>query len=129
VRHWTLAVVFVLALAPGVARAGAGETTWRVRIEATELDKKVLLEKLNDNGKSHHLKFTAADDGYDYRIVFGTYQEEPPQGGRRSGAEVTVYNNKGETLFTFRRDQRITDTGATNAVAKEIIKRLRELQP
>jgi hypothetical protein len=121
-----LAILLAVAIVPSIARAA--DTTYRVRIEATELDKKLLLEKLNDNGKSHHLKFVGADDGYDYRIVFGTYQEEPPQGGRRSGAEVTVYNSKGETLFTFRRDQRITDTGATNAVAKEIIKRLRELQ-
>jgi uncharacterized caspase-like protein len=42
-------------------RAASADTTLHVRIEATELDKKLLLEKLNGNGKSHHLKFAAAD--------------------------------------------------------------------
>jgi hypothetical protein len=115
-----------MALAPGLARA-TSETTLRVRIEATELDKKILLEKLNDNGKSRHLKFAPADSDFDYKIVFATYQEEPPSGGTRSGAEVTVYDKNGESLFTFKREQRLTDTGAANAAAKEIIKRLREL--
>ena len=120
-----LPAVFLLFLASAPARAA--DTTYRVRIESTELDKKLLLEKLNDNGKSHHLIFVA-DDAFDYRIVFETYQEQTPQGNRRSGAHVTVYDKQGRDLFAFTREQRITDSGATNAVAKEIIKRLRELQ-
>jgi hypothetical protein len=47
---------------------------------------------------------------------------------RRSGACVTVFDKRGNTLFAFTREQRITDSGATNAVAKEIIKRLNELK-
>jgi len=31
-------------------------------VEATELDEKLLLEKLNDNGKDHHVKFVVTDD-------------------------------------------------------------------
>ena len=128
-RPWIPAVLIAFALAPVVARPVTADTTLHVRIEATELDRKLLIEKLNDNGKSHHLKFAAADDGFDYRIVFETFQEETPTGNRRSGAHVTVYDKQGNTLFAFTREQRLTDTGATNAVAKEIIKRLRELQP
>lgn len=122
-----LSVLLLLALAPTPARP-ATDTTLRVRIEATELDKKILLEKLNDNGKSHHLKFEPADDAFDYRIVFETYQEQTPTGNRRSGAHVTFYDKQGNSLFAFTREQRITDSGATNAVAKEIIKRLNELR-
>jgi hypothetical protein len=128
VNRWILALVLTAALAPALVRAAAADTTVRVRIEATELDKKILLEKLNDNGKSHHQVFVAADDGFDYRIVFETYQEQTPTGNRRSGAHVTVYDKQGHDLFSFTREQRITDSGATNAVAKEIIKRLHDLQ-
>jgi len=122
-----LAILLAFAVFPGIARAAA-DSTLRVRIEATELDKKLLLEKLNDNGKSHHMLFAAIDEGFDYRIVFETFQEETPQGNRRSGARVTVFDKQGATLFSFNRLQRYTDSGATNAVAKEIIKRLHELQ-
>ena len=126
-RPWSLAVLLVLTLAPASTPA-APDTTLQVRIEATELDKKILLEKLNDNGKSRHLKFAPADGEFDYRIVFENFQEETPTGNRRSGAHVAVYDKQGNSLFSFTREQRITDTGATDAVAKEIIKRLRELQ-
>jgi hypothetical protein len=126
-RPWILAGFLILA--PGIARAAvAADTTVLVRLEGTELDSKLLLEKLNDNGKSHHLKFAAADQDYDYRIVFETYQEQTPTGNRRSGAHVTVYDKQGKALFSFTREQRLTDSGATIAVAKEIIKRLREVQ-
>jgi len=127
-KYGALAILLALAITPGIARAATADTTLQVRVEGTELDKKLLLEKLNDNGKSHHLKFAAADDGFDYRIVFETFQEETPNGSRRSSAHVTVFDKQGKTLFDFTRQSRITDSGATNAVAKEIIKRLHELQ-
>ncbi len=41
---------------------------------------------------------------------------------------VTVFDDQGNSLFSFTREQRITDSGSTNAVAKEIIKRLHELK-
>jgi hypothetical protein len=39
-----------------------------------------------------------------------------------------VFDTKGAELFNFNRDGRKTDSGAANATAKEIIKRLRVLR-
>ena len=127
-KLWTFLAVLLLACAPCFAQAPLQGVTLKVRVEANEFDKKLLLEKLNDNGKDHHLTFVAADEGYDYRIEFKTFQQTTAEGSRRSAAKTTVYDKDGNDLFRFSRDSRYTDTGATNAVAKEIIKRLRELK-
>lgn len=91
----------------------------------------MLLEKLNAHGADHRLKFILSDKDFDCRIVFGT-----GQGGYQtaygeinsSGSSVHVFDSKGTELFTFNRAGRMIDSGATNAAAKEIIKRLRKLQ-
>lgn len=103
----------------------------KVKIEATELDRRTLLEKLNTNGASHKLSFILSEDDFNYRIVFGT-----EQGGYQtvygemnsSGSTVQVFDSKGTQLFAFNRVGRLTDSGATNAAAKEVIKRLQKLQ-
>lgn len=124
----TLAILLLLAALPCFAQAPPKEATLKVRIEATALDKSLLLDKLNDNGKDHDMAFEATSGPWEYRIVFRTYQLIAPDGSRRSGARAIVYGKNGKELFTFSRDMRYTDSGATNAVAKEIIKRIRELR-
>ncbi len=44
---------------------GKPVTELKVKIEATELDKIVLLQKLNEHGSDHQLHFVAADDGFE----------------------------------------------------------------
>jgi hypothetical protein len=103
----------------------------RITIEATELDKKMLLEKLNVHGADHKLRFVLAEKDFDYRIVFSTGQRGYQTGYgemNSSGSSVQVFDSKGTELFAFNRAGRATDSGATNAAAKEIIKRLRKLQ-
>jgi hypothetical protein len=103
----------------------------RITIEATELDKKILLEKLKVHGADHKLRFVLAEKDFDYRIVFSTGQRGYQTGYgemNSSGSSVQVYDSKGTELFAFNRAGRATDSGATNAAAKEIIKRLRKLQ-
>ena len=103
----------------------------KITIEATELDKKMLLEKLNVHGADHKLRFVLAEKDFDYRIVFSTGQRGYQTGYgemNSSGSSVQVYDSKGTELFAFNRAGRATDSGATNAAAKEIIKRLRKLQ-
>ncbi|HKM89916.1 MAG TPA: hypothetical protein VJX29_04820 [Candidatus Acidoferrales bacterium] len=124
----TLAVLLLLAAVPCFAQAPPEGVTLKVRVEATALDKSLLLGKLNDNGKDHDMAFRATSGPWEYRIVFRTYQLIAPDGAPRSGARAIVYGKNGRELFTFSRDMRHTDAGATNAVAKEIIKRLRELR-
>jgi len=103
----------------------------RVAIEATELDRKMLLEKLNAHGSDHKLKFILSEKDFDYRIVFGTGQRgyQTAYGEvNSSGSSVQVFDANGTELFAFNRAGRATDSGATNAAAKEIIKRLRKLE-
>jgi hypothetical protein len=45
-----------------------------------------------------------------------------------SMASTAVFDSNGTELFEFERHGRATDNGATNAVAKEIIKRLIKLR-
>lgn len=120
---------FLLLLAP--ICFAQSEAPRKIKIESTLLDQKMILEKLNSHGSSHHLIFVLADDEFDYRIVFSTRQK--PVGTvygdiNASTASTSVFNSRGEELFEFERSGRWTDSGATNAVAKEIIKRLLKLQ-
>ena len=103
----------------------------KVTIEATELDRKMLLEKLNEHGADHKLKFVLSEKTFDYRIVFRTGQrgyQTLYSEVNSSGTDVHVFDATGRELFAFNRAGRLTDSGATNASAKEIIKRLRKLQ-
>jgi hypothetical protein len=126
-------IIAILAASAGfaLAKPQTSPQPIKVTIEATELDRKILLEKLNAHGADHKLKFVLAEKDFDYRIVFGT-----GQGGYQtaygeinsSGSKVQVFDSKGTELFAFNRAGRATDSGATNAAAKEIIKRLQKLQ-
>jgi hypothetical protein len=125
-RHF----VFLLFLTFCFVHVAMGQQPLKVKIESPELDRKTLIEKLNDHGASHHLKFELADQDFDYRIVFGTGQEPvmSAYGSINSSGSVTrVFDAKGSELFEFKREGRWTDNGATNAAAKEIIKRLLKL--
>jgi hypothetical protein len=99
-------------------------TEIKVKIGAPESDKVLLLEKLNEHGARHHLHFTSVQEGFDYRVVFGTQQPSSPWVGNTSAAGVSAYDPEGRELFRFSRSNRATDTGATNAAAKEIVKRI-----
>lgn len=109
-----------------------------VDVAASEADAQVLLEKLNNHGREDGLSFTQDHNAFMYRIAFqighDTYlagMPGPPHSGTitwhrygRSNATCTVFDAKGEELFTFKRGGRSTDGGAANATAKEIIKQL-----
>lgn len=125
-----LFLVAIAATAPLFAQKPLGPNL-RIRIEATELDRQTLLTRLNANGSSHHLRFILADQGFDYRVVFGTAQKPVGSGYgdiNASTGSTAVYDAEGKELFEFRREGRWTDSGATNATAKEIIKRLLKLK-
>jgi hypothetical protein len=105
----------------------------KIKTEAPELDKRWLLESLGSHGADHKLKFESVGHDFDYRIVFATGQRavnifSSGSGGsiNASMAAADVYDAQGKELFKFDRKGRGTDQGATNAVAKEIVKRLLE---
>jgi hypothetical protein len=126
-----LCALLLLAL-PATCMAGhkTAPATVNVKIEASEWDKNLLLEKLNDNGSDHHLRFVLADQDFEYRITFSTGQEKAGgvYGGNASTAATTVFDAKGVQLFSVTRGGRLTDKGAANAVAEEIVKRLIQLR-
>lgn len=128
------ACIVGMSLCCAVAVAKHPETVLKVKIEATELDRKMLLRQLNWNGFPDRMKFELVEADYDYRIVFATGQGTTQStiwgsGGslNSSSASADVFDLKGTELFRFARNQRATDEGATNAVAEEIIKRIRQL--
>src|SRR5947209_19204013 len=96
----------------------------------------MLIEKLNVHGQEHKLKFELVDQDFSYRIVYSTDQETAlsnrwGRGGctyNTSSASASVYDGKGTELFQFKRRLRATGSGSTNAVAKEIIKRMLKLR-
>ncbi|HLK03023.1 MAG TPA: hypothetical protein VKT53_01180 [Candidatus Acidoferrum sp.] len=128
--------LLVLAFPANVpAKAAVEPETVKVKIEASEMDRRLLLQKLNEHGAEHGMKFVLDEKEFNYRIEFATEQGHAWNAGAGSGgsyntseAKATVYDEKDGELFHFSRAQRRTDTGATNAVAKEIIKRMLKLK-
>jgi hypothetical protein len=132
-----LALMLLVLAFPGSgpAKAATEPQTVKVKIEASEMDRRMLLEKLNDHGTEHGMKFVLDDKEFNYRINFTVEQGHGWSSGAGSGgsyntseAKATVYDDKDGELFSFKRAQRRTDSGATNAVAKEIIKRMLKLK-
>jgi hypothetical protein len=126
---------FALLVAATVSTLCVGQNpasqTIKVKIEANQWDSDLLLKRLNEHGRGHHLEFALADADYEYRIAFATGQK--PVGTvygdiNASGGSTKVYDSEGKELFDFKREGRWTDSGATNAAAKEIIKRLYKLR-
>ncbi|HXN73285.1 MAG TPA: hypothetical protein VN861_12130 [Candidatus Acidoferrales bacterium] len=126
-RHLLVLLLFSCAF----AHFTMGQQVLKVRIDAKELDRALLFQKLNEHGADHHMKFELVTQGYDYRVAYGTGQAvaPAPYGPVVATASVTrVFDAKGAELFNFTRDNRKTDAGAANATAKEIIKRIRLLR-
>jgi hypothetical protein len=102
----------------------------RTKIEGTELDRRMLLEKLNTHGQDHRMRFELAESDFDYRIAFSTGQgtTQTTWGELNSSiASTDVFDPKGTELFRFERKGRGSDEGAANAAANEIIKRILKL--
>jgi hypothetical protein len=124
--------IFILTFASSpFVQSKSPSSDIKLKIEATELDSRMLLERLNANGAKHHLKFVLAEGDFDYRIAFGT--EQKPVGTaygdiNASAATTAVYDAQGKEMFQFKREGRWTDSGATNAISKEIIKRFLKLK-
>jgi hypothetical protein len=122
-------LIFTPTLVFSQSKAPSGVV--KIQIEATELDKKLLLDKLNAHSSGHHIHFEGAEENYIYRVVFSTGQEVYPTmfGGMNSStASASVFDSTGKELFQIKRAGRSTDSGATNALAKEIVKRLLTMQ-
>ena len=115
------------------AAAQKSKVIYPVKIEATELDALILMQKLNEKGGSDNISFVRVESDFTYLIKFETFQGNSSvlfsgSGGsfNTSSAGAKVFDPKGVDLFEFIRANRGTDKGATNAAAEEIIKRIKE---
>ena len=123
-RYLVVALIFSCAFAP----FAMGQQTWRVRVDAKDLDRGLLISKLQEHGADNHIKIVIANENYDYRVAYGTGGFTPYGAAGPSASVTKVFDGKGTELFEFTRDGRKTDVGAANATAKEIIKRLKKLR-
>jgi hypothetical protein len=123
-RHLLVVLIFSCAF----AQLAVGQQTWRVRVDAKDLDRGLLISKLQEHGANNHIKIAIANEGYDYRVACGTGGFTPYGAAGASASVTKVFDGKGTELFEFTRDGRKTDVGAANATAKEIIKRIRVLR-
>lgn len=101
----------------------------RVKIEAAENNKRLLLNELNEQGTKHSLKFELGDEEFLYRIEFDiSYLALPSGSASGTYASAKVYDSQGTSLFSLERNSRSPfvnqDARVATAVAKEIIKRL-----
>jgi hypothetical protein len=123
-RHLLVVLIFSCAF----AQLAVGQQTWRVRVDAKDLDRGLLISKLQEHGANNHIKIAIANENYDYRVAYGTGGFSPYGPAPATASVTKVFDGKGTELFEFTRDGRKTDVGAANATAKEIIKRLRRLR-
>jgi hypothetical protein len=128
------ALILTASLGICPAQVSPQRTALKLKIEAPELDRRMLLDRLNSHGSEHGMKFELSDTGFDYRIVFQTSQGSAQALAAGSGgsfntsvATADVFDSNEKELFRFDRKNRWTDSGAANAVAKEIIKRMLKL--
>jgi hypothetical protein len=103
--------------------------TIRVWLDANVWNEVILLKQLNAHGAAKHWQFQTVAPGetYDYRIVFDSFPKDVPTPYGNIPAHdssVTVYDATGQELFSYTREGRWTEKGASDAAAKEIIKRL-----
>jgi hypothetical protein len=122
-RYLLVLMIFSCGFAP----FAMGQQTWRIRVDAKEIDRGLLIQKLNEHGADHHIKIEFVNQNFDYRIAYGTGGFTPYGYAPASASVTKVYDAKGAELFEFTRDGRKTDEGAANATAKEIVKRLLRL--
>ena len=117
-----IVVVTVLGIASPAGAQAPVEV--RVRIEAgpaDAVDAVRLLERLNANGEEDNLRFQLVQDGYDFRIAFGSEGFALLRGADARAAVLTPDCN---LLFIVARQGRFTQAGALNALTKEIAKGL-----
>ena len=114
-----LAAAFLVSLP-----ARAGEL--KVFIDGADDDVKLLLEKLNENGREASLSFSQVKSGYLYRIAVDA--ESATKGdilfGGGADAAAAVLTPECRLLFVVSRGGRGKKAGAMNALSKEIVKKL-----
>jgi len=99
-----------------------------IKVDATRQDAVKLVERLNENAAKQNLRFHLVDTGYEYRIAVASEGASTTDvlfnswGG--ADASAAVLGPDCNLLFIVSRGGRMSQSGALNAVAKELVKRL-----
>jgi hypothetical protein len=124
----SLSIVFLI-LAPTViaGQSKSPATTIKIKIEAQEASRRLLLQKLQAEGTDLGLVWQESTAGFDYRILLNV-RDETNMRVSWCTARATVHAADGKQLFEF------TEGGwsclpATESVARGIIERLVRLRP
>ena len=118
-----------LILAPTIiaGQTKSPATTIKIKIEAQEASRRLLLQKLQAEGKDLRLIWQESTPGFDYRILLNV-RDETNMRVSWCTARATLHAADGKQLFEF------TEGGwsclpATESVARGIIERLVRLRP
>jgi hypothetical protein len=119
--------LLILAATPVGGQTKAAATRIKIKIEAQEASKRLLLQKLQADGKDLGLVWQESTAGFDYRILLDV-RDETNMRVSWCTARATVHAADGKQLFEF------TEGGwsclpATESVARGIIERLVRLRP
>jgi hypothetical protein len=134
-QRWFCFVLLLILGSAGGSRLAAqtqpAGAAFKIKIEAIDADRQLLLDRLNVDGAADHVTFALAERGFDYRMVFSITHAPLSDTQRQinsSGATAKVFDASGTELFHLDRQARFTNTGAANAIAKDIISRLTKLK-
>ena len=92
-----------------------------VRVDGDEAAQ--FIGKLKKRGLKKGITFKIDLKKYDYRITVKSGYN--PWANRGAKAQAAVFDNECELLFMLSREGRLTKGGALNALAKEVVKRLK----
>jgi len=104
---------------------GPVERVVKVHFDGNIADTVKLYDKLNQFGRERNLRFVVAED-YEFRIatVSGRDRVTDMLSGAGAEAKAAVLTPDCKLLFIVARAGRLTQSGALNALAKEIVKQL-----
>lgn len=121
------ACVLVVALGVAVSPDSASAREIKLKVEGDKQTGFKMAEQLNKHGKDKDLQFTLNDQDYEFRVAVyteGASTSDVLFGGG-SDSSAVVLTPQCEMLFVVTRSGRMTESGALNAVSKELAKKFK----
>jgi hypothetical protein len=99
----------------------------KLKVEGAKQTGFTMAEQLNKHGKDKDLQFTLVEEGFDFRVAVyteGMTGTDVLLGGGADSSAV-VLTPQCEMVFVVTRSGRMTESGALNAVSKELVKKFK----
>ncbi len=119
--------VLVGALGVALLPLSAYAREIKLKIEGEKQTGFKMTEQLNKHGKDKDLQFTINDQDYEFRVAVYTEGMSTADALFGGGADssAVVLTPQCEMLFVVTRSGRMTESGALNAVSKELAKKFK----